>query len=82
MLNRIAIVFCAVWLGARPSLAQEPTIPEQLTLSQALAIAGERNPALTAARSDVDIAAADRIGARLRPNPALTLDSEGYPLGF
>ena len=81
MLKRIAIVCCAVWLGAFPSFAQEPTVPEQLTLSQALAIALERNPALTAVRSDVDIATADRVGARLRPNPALTVDSEGYPAG-
>lgn len=81
MLKRIAIVCCAVCLGASSSFAQEPAIPEQLTLSQALAIALERNPALTAIRSDVDIATADRVGARLRPNPALTVDSEGYPLG-
>ena len=81
MLKRIAILSCAVWLGARPSFAQEPTIPERLPLSQALAIALERNPAVTVARGDVDIAAADRIGARLRPNPALTVDSEGYPPG-
>ena len=81
MLKRIAVLCCAVWLGARPSLAQEPTIPEQLRLSQALAIVLERNPALTAVRSDVDIAAADRLGAGLRPNPALTVDSEGYPVG-
>ncbi|MEQ1690524.1 MAG: TolC family protein [Gemmatimonas sp.] len=81
MLKRIAVLCCAVWLGARPSSAQEPTIPEQLTLSQSLAIALERNASLTAVRGDVDIAAADRVGARLRPNPALTFDSEGYPLG-
>jgi cobalt-zinc-cadmium efflux system outer membrane protein len=62
-------------------MAQEPTIPAELPLSQALAIALERNPALTAVRSDVDIAAADRVGANLRPNPALTFDSEGFPLG-
>ena len=81
MLKRFAILCCAVWLGSRPAFAQEPVIPEQLPLSQAIAIALERNPALTAIRSDVDIATAERVGARLRPNPALTVDSEGYPLG-
>ena len=81
MLKRLIMLCCAVSLGARPSLAQEPAIPGQLTLSQALAIALERNPGVTVARSDVDIAAADRVGARLRPNPALSVDSEGYPLG-
>jgi cobalt-zinc-cadmium efflux system outer membrane protein len=81
MLKRLIVWCCAASLGASVSFAQEPTIPEKLTLAQALTVALERNPTLTAARGDVDIASADRIGARLRPNPALTLDSEGYPLG-
>ena len=81
MLKRIAVLCGAVWLGARPLLAQEPTIPEQLALSQALAIALERNPAITIARGDVDVATAERLGARMRPNPALTFDSDGYPIG-
>ena len=70
-----------MWLGAHPSFAQELTIPEQLTLSQALAIALERNPGLAAVRNDVDIAAATQLDLRRRLNPALTVDSAGFPLG-
>ena len=82
MVYRIALLcWCALWFAARPMSAQEPVIPAQLTLAQALTIALERNAALTAVRSEVDIAAADRLSARLRPNPALSIDSEGFPLG-
>ena len=80
MLKRIAVLSCAVLLGARPSFGQEPAVPDKLSLSQALAIALERNPTLAAVRSEIDIAAADRLNASRRPNPALTFDSEGYPL--
>ena len=80
MLKRIAVLCCAVWLGARPSFGQELTVPDKLDLSQALAIALERNPTLAAVRSDVDIAAADRLNASRRLNPAFTFESAGYSL--
>lgn len=68
-------------LGARPSLAQEEAIvPAQLSLSQALVVALERNPALAAVRSEGDIAAAARVAANQRLNPAFTVDSSGLPL--
>jgi outer membrane protein, heavy metal efflux system len=80
MLKTIAVLCCAVWLGARPSFGQEPTVPSKLSLSQAVATALDRNPTLAAVRSDVDIAAADRLNASRRLNPALTFDSAGYSL--
>ena len=80
MLKRIAVLCCAVWLGARPSFGQEPTVPDKLDLSQALAIALERNPTLAAVRSDIDIAAAERLNASRRLNPAITFDLSGYPV--
>lgn len=81
MLKRITVLCCcAALIGVRPLLAQEPAIPAKLTLAEALRLAVERNPSLAAVRSDVDIAAAVRLDASRRPNPALTVDSEGYPL--
>jgi cobalt-zinc-cadmium efflux system outer membrane protein len=51
-----------------------------LTLDEALRVASERNPSLAAARNAVEIAEAQRVDARLRPNPAVSFESEGYPL--
>ena len=80
MQKRIAVWCCALLLGARPSLGQEPVVPDQLTLSEAVRIAVERNPTLTAVRFDIDIAEAVRLDASRRLNPALTFESEGSSL--
>ena len=69
-----------MFLGARPSSGQEPAVPDKLSLSQAVSIALERNPALAAVQSDVGIAAADRLNASRRLNPAFTFESAGYSL--
>lgn len=82
MLKRIALLCCcAVLVGAPVSFAQEPAIPDKLTLAEAVRIAVERNPALSAVRSDIDIAEAVRLDASRRLNPAMTFESEGYPIG-
>lgn len=62
-----------------PASAQ-PVIPARLSLQEAVALALARNPAMAEARAAADGAAADRLTAARRPNPALSLDSEGYPL--
>ena len=80
MQKRLAVLCCALLLGARPSLGQESAVPDQLTLSEAVRIAVARNPALAAVRFDIDIADAVRLDASRRLNPALTFESEGYPL--
>lgn len=73
----LAVLFAAV---AVHSYAQTLVVPERLTLEEALRLAAERNPSLAAARNGVEIADAQRVDARLRPNPAFTLDSVGRPL--
>ena len=81
MLKRLTLVSCcALLLAARASQAQEPVIPEKLSLAEAVRLATERNPSLAAVRSEIDIAQATRFDASRRPNPALTLTSEGFPL--
>src|SRR5574338_131906 len=62
------------------SHAQDVQIPKTLTLADALRLATERNPEFAAARNAVDAAEAERLNASQRPNPALTFESEGYPL--
>jgi cobalt-zinc-cadmium efflux system outer membrane protein len=60
--------------------AQQAGVPAQLALDEAWRLARANNPLLAAERQMVEMAQADRLGAALRPNPAVTVESEGYPL--
>jgi outer membrane protein, heavy metal efflux system len=60
------------------AVAQVAIVPQKLSLDEALRIADERNPTLAAAREMVAVAEASGVAARQRPNPAFSLDSEGY----
>lgn len=77
-----ATVACAVGVSflAVAGVAAQSAIPERLTLQEAVALAVERNPTMVAARAGVDAAEADRLAASRRPNPALSVDSAGYPV--
>lgn len=66
--------------AAVPTQAQAQPIPQRLSLEEAVRLAAQRHPQAAAARAMVDIAAANRLDARLRPNPAVSVESEGYPL--
>lgn len=77
---RIPLVCVAMLLAIRAGAHAQAEIPSRLTLPEALRLASARNPRIAGARAGVDAAAADRITARLRPNPVITLDSAGYPL--
>jgi cobalt-zinc-cadmium efflux system outer membrane protein len=63
------------------SYAQDLVVPARLTLGEALRLATERNPTLAAARNTVEIARAQRLDSRVRPNPAFTFESVGRPPG-
>jgi cobalt-zinc-cadmium efflux system outer membrane protein len=70
----------AVWAAlCGHALAQVATVPEKLSLDEALRVAEARNPTLAAAREMVAMAEASGVAARQRPNPAFSFDSEGYP---
>lgn len=67
--------------GVAPAArAQQAGVPAQLALDEAWRLARANNPMLSAERQMVEMAQADRLGASLRPNPAVTVESEGYPL--
>ncbi|HEX3101863.1 MAG TPA: TolC family protein, partial [Pyrinomonadaceae bacterium] len=53
-----------------------------ITLSDAVSIFLQQNLQLVAARYDVDTADAEKLTAKLRPNPDLTVGSSGIPLKF
>jgi len=80
MRKSVVYATCLVALSV-PSWAQDRVVPSKLTLADALRLAAERNPTFAAARNAVEIAQADRVDARLRPNPAFTFDSVGRPPG-
>lgn len=77
----VGFVLTAFVLAAIPRMAwSQDAIPDRLSLQQAVALATERNQTLAEARAGVAAADADRRTAAQRPNPAVTFDSEGYPL--
>ena len=67
-------------LAAASVFGQTPVIPQRFSIEEAVRLAIARNPQAAAARALVDLAEAGRLEAELRPNPAVSLESEGYPL--
>jgi outer membrane protein, heavy metal efflux system len=66
------------------STAKQTPSPQiqSLTLSDAVSIFLRRNFQLIAARYDIDTAEAEKLTARLRPNPQLGVNLSGTPLNF
>src|SRR5260370_38571272 len=62
------------FLASAVLLAQAP--PEPITIEQAVEEALANNANLIAERMNVPLATARLVTARLRPNPALTLDAD------
>lgn len=60
--------------------AQDLSVPERLTLDDVIRLADARNPTLAAARQSIAIAEAQRLDATQRLNPAVSIESEGFPL--
>ena len=77
---RVLLFFALSVTTAAYARGQDLVVPARMTLEEALRLANERNPNLAAARNTVEMAEAQRIAARLRPNPAVTFESAGYPL--
>lgn len=77
---RILIISVLFSTTAAYARGQDLVVPARMTLEEALRLANERNPNLAAARNTIEIADAQRVDARLHPNPAMTFESAGYPL--
>jgi cobalt-zinc-cadmium efflux system outer membrane protein len=66
-------------------LAQQTPAPpakRPITISEAVSIFLQQNFQLVAARYDIDTAEAEKLTARLRPNPAVSVGFEDLPLDF
>lgn len=69
---------CIAGLAASPVWPRD--IPPRLTLEDAVRLAVERNPDLSAAREEIRALEGDRIAAGKRPNPILGFEAEDYPI--
>ena len=68
--------------AAQPQPQLPPLAKRTITLDDAVAIFLRQNLELVAARYDVDTAEAEKLTARLRPNPQLSLGLSGAPLNL
>jgi outer membrane protein, heavy metal efflux system len=59
-----------------PSQTEAAALPAEITLAEVLALARQHSPRLTAAAATIDVAAAERVAARLRPNPSVSAGVE------
>src|SRR5216683_2580331 len=59
-----------------------PSPKRSITLSDAVSIFLQQNLQLVAARYDIDTVDAEKLTARLRPNPQVTFGSSGLPVNF
>ena len=68
-------------LNVRPQ-ASTPSSPQTVSISDAVAIFLRQNFQLIAARYDIDTADAEKLTARLRPNPDVSVGFSGLPLNL
>lgn len=80
-----ALALACLWAGRLPAQTPAPTVsqqaaltplPDALTLEAATERFLQRNLSLEAARLEVGVAAAERVGAVLRPRPGITVTGE------
>jgi outer membrane protein, heavy metal efflux system len=76
----IGSLFVMLILFPTSTQAQEPELPANLTIGDAIRLAFVRNPSLVAAKYEIQALEGDVIAAGKRPNPAFSLESENFPL--
>jgi AcrB/AcrD/AcrF family len=84
----LIVTLLALVLTNQPVLGQDkppeptPTARRTITISEAVAIFLQQNLELVAARYDIDTAEAEKLTARLRPNPQLNVGLSDLPLNL
>lgn len=76
----VCLVLAASPQAAAQDAAADGRVPARLSLADAIRIAEARSPLLAVARARVGMTDADAIGAGKRPNPSVSVESQGYPL--
>ena len=72
-------------IAAQPEAAQQtpfPPVNHSITISDAVSIFLQQNLQLVAARYDIDLSDAEKLTARLRPNPEINVGFSDIPLTF
>src|ERR1041385_613646 len=69
-------------LATKPQTQPPATSKRSITLPDAVEIFLRQNLELVAARYDIETADAEKLTARLRPNPQLTVDLSDLPLNL
>jgi cobalt-zinc-cadmium efflux system outer membrane protein len=72
----------AARLQSQPQQSPTTLGKREITLADAVQIFMQRNLQLIAARYDIDTAEAEKLTARLRPNPELNVSSSDLPANF
>ncbi len=81
----IVLLACFMVTPLRSQTATQQTVsasktPDILTLESATELFLKRNLSLEAARLEINVAEAEKIGARLRPRPGVTISAENLQL--
>ncbi|MEP6703401.1 MAG: TolC family protein [Acidobacteriota bacterium] len=79
LLWTLTVGICA---SAQPPSPSPNQIVRQITVTDAVDIFLRQNLQLVSGRYDIDTAEAEKLTARLRPNPEVTVESSGLPLRF
>ncbi|MFN2577423.1 MAG: TolC family protein [Pyrinomonadaceae bacterium] len=69
-------------VGLPRTLSQTSITKQPITISDAVSIFLKQNFQLIAARYDIDTAEAEKLNARLRPNPDISVGFSGLPLNL
>lgn len=78
---RAAALLCALCVARLADAQPGDAGPPQVTADEAVALYRERSPRLAAARSAVDVTAADLVDAQIHPNPTLSLGTTNIVQG-
>ena len=72
----------ALAISQTPQQTPATQAKRSITVADAVSIFLQQNLQLVAARYDIDLADAEKLTARLRPNPQLSVSSSDLPLNF
>jgi outer membrane protein, heavy metal efflux system len=75
-----ALLCVSIILSASRLHAEDFAIPPRLGLEEAIRLTIARNPALAAAKNEIQALEGDAMAANKRLNPAISLDMEDYPI--
>jgi cobalt-zinc-cadmium efflux system outer membrane protein len=71
-MRRVAFLLLACLACVRPAAGQQAPLPTTVTVDDVVRLLNERSPRTAADRASIDVTAADRVTARVYPNPNIS----------